>query len=141
MVTFCPPAEVPTTSSVTAPVEPSMIAPAPEMLPSTVTKLLFPIVSVPEFASVPLSTRVSPVTFRVSPEPSVRDPAAPAAPEVRFTVVEAVLMVTASELVGTPALQLVEVFQLPPLAPVQEPAVRGGTPPDLAAADFPGCAA
>jgi len=35
-------------------------------------------------------------------------------------------MVTASELVGTPALQLVEVFQLPPLAPIQESAVSGG---------------
>jgi hypothetical protein len=99
------------------------------------------LVSVPALVVAPLTVRVSALTFRMSPLSIVREPAAPAAPVLRFTVVDAVPMVTASELVGTPALQLVEVFQLPPLAPVQESAVSGGTPPDLAAAELPGSAA
>src|SRR5258708_4230741 len=48
-------------------------------------------------------------------------------PDDKFTLAEAVPMVTALDLVGTPALQFPEVFQLlSPAVPVHESAVRGG---------------
>src|SRR5258708_32495826 len=48
-------------------------------------------------------------------------------PDDKFTLAEAVPMVTALELVGTPALQFPEVFQLlSPPVPVHESAVGGG---------------
>src|SRR5229473_264715 len=48
-------------------------------------------------------------------------------PDDKFTLAEAVPMVTALELVGTPALQFPDVFQLlSPAVPVHESEVRGG---------------
>src|SRR5258708_57013 len=67
-------------------------------------------------------------TVRVSPLPlSVSVPKLPDEPEARLTGAVAVPMVTASALLGTPALQLPEVPQLlSPALPFHESAVRAG---------------
>src|ERR1700674_729332 len=81
----------------------------------------------PLLEMLPKASRTSPFRmFSVSPEPMVSVPNCPAF-TFMFTLAEAVPMVTASALVGTPAFQFPGVFQLlSPAVPVHESAVRGG---------------
>jgi hypothetical protein len=83
---------------------------------------------VPVLVMLPKASRIPPFRmFRTSPALlRASAPKLPVAPD-KFTLAEAVPMVTALELVGTPALQFPAVFQLlSPAVPVHESEVRGG---------------